>query len=84
MELVDDFLVEPGRELRVKLTLQRFPKEAFRIEDLVGVVLEVLEVLLRQDPANDLFLSRALLLVGLPVLQLAAIELLPQPGLVGL
>lgn len=84
MQLADNLLVEPGCEIRVKFTFQRSPEEALRVQNCVSIVFEVLEVLLGEDPADDLFLGRAFLLVGFPVLELSPVVFLFESGLVGL
>lgn len=82
MEFVDDFLVEPRTEAREEIAFERVSKEALAFQDLVGVALQMLHVLLGEDSADDLLVNGALLFVRFPVLQLPSVILLLQPRLI--
>lgn len=84
MQLVDYLLVEPGSEGRKEVSFQGRPEEALSVENFVGIIFKVLQILLGKNSANNFLLSRAFLLVRFPILKLPAIVFLFLSGLVGL
>jgi hypothetical protein len=83
VEFLQHFLVEPGYKLLENIEIQGVTEEALVLQDHLRVVLEIPEVLLREDTAYHTALGVQLLFSGFAELKLPSLVLLQQPFLVG-